>query len=74
MLASIRNYIQTEKMVSEAQLLRTFNVSIMVLEPMLEILQQRREILEVEATACGQECYDCESPRYYQWIEDGFNE
>jgi|LakMenEpi03Aug12_release.lakeMendotaPanAssembly.Ray.scaffolds.fasta_scaffold3598105_1 hypothetical protein len=68
MLAAIRSYIQTEKIVSEAQLLRTFNLSQTVLEPMLDILQQRQEIQEVDATACGQECFDCESPRYYQWL------
>jgi hypothetical protein len=68
MLAAIRSYIQTEKIVSEVQLLRTFHLSQTVLEPMLDILQQRQEIQEVEATACGQECLDCESPRYYQWL------
>jgi hypothetical protein len=69
MLAAIRSYIQTEKIVSETQLLTNFNLSQTVLEPMLDILQQRQEIQAVDASACGQECHDCESPRYYQWLE-----
>ena len=68
MLAAIRQFIQEQKIVTETQLLRQFNIELSVLEPMLAILEQRQEIAKMKQDVCQKQCQDCESPNYYNWI------
>lgn len=70
MLAAIREFIQEQKIVTETQLLRQFNIEFSALEPMLAILEQRQEIAKMEQDVCQKQCQDCESPHYYTWIQN----
>ena len=68
MLTAIRHYIQENRMVSQAQLLRQFQLETSALEPMLIILMQRQEIKQIDPDLCHEQCADCESPIYYELI------
>jgi hypothetical protein len=69
MLGNIRNYIQKSQMVSQEQLMREFDIKASALEPILELLVQRKEIRQIEGDLCGKRCQDCQGPIYYEWIE-----
>lgn len=68
MLIAIRQYIQQQKLVTLKQLERHFQVSSLVMQPILEILKERHDIQEVTKELCSSDCGECENPRYYEWI------
>lgn len=67
MFIAIRQYIQKQKMVTQMELERHFQLSSLVLEPILEILKERNDIQEVTEELCSSDCGECENPRYYEW-------
>jgi FeoC like transcriptional regulator len=69
MLSTIREFIQTNQMVSKEQIAREFYLTYSALEPILELLILRKEIRKIEGELCGKRCGDCEAPIYYEWLE-----
>lgn len=67
MLNAIREYIRQEKLVSQEQLSREFDINDNVLEPILLLLVERHEIQKIEGDLCGKRCQDCAGPIYYEW-------
>ncbi len=67
MLSAIREYIRREKLVSQEQLSREFDISDSALEPILLLLVERHEIQKIEGDLCGSRCQDCSGPIYYEW-------
>lgn len=68
MLIAIRTYVQKQQMVTQKQLERHFQISALVLQPMLDILIARHDIREVVEDVCQSDCQDCESPKYFEWM------
>jgi FeoC like transcriptional regulator len=68
MFIAIRQYIQKQKMVTQMQVERHFQLSPMVLQPILDILKSRHDIQEMTEERCASDCGECENPRYFEWI------
>ncbi|NBX84224.1 MAG: hypothetical protein EBQ95_01285 [Gammaproteobacteria bacterium] len=68
MFIAIREYIQKQKLVTQIQLERHFQLSTIVIGPILDILKARHDIQEITEERCSSDCGDCENPRYFEWI------
>ncbi len=70
MLLQIRNYIQTQNIVSTQQLTREFRLDISALQPMLTLWEQKGVIEKCnQKSACASTCFKCRTPpEYYQFI------
>lgn len=66
MLLQIRDYLCREKIASNQQLAREFNVSLTALQPMLDIWLQKGVICCCqEKAACQSACFKCSVPPVY---------
>ncbi len=68
MFIAIRQYIHKQKIVTQMQLERHFQLSPLVIGPMLDILKARNDIQEITEERCSSDCGECENPRYFEWI------
>ena len=70
MLMQIRDYLRREKVATNQQLSRAFNIDISALEPMLAPLIAKGILSCEQAKSCKKACFSCQTlPLYYTYIE-----